>query len=77
MRCAEYQSGQYVPGTGEGPDFPHGMLEAITRLRASDHACDWLGDAFVDGFSATREAQEAEFQAKVPDTELRRFFELG
>ncbi len=67
----------YVPGTGKGPDFPRQMRDAIPRLRASEHARDWLGDAFVDGFSATRAAQEAEFQAKVPDTELHRFFELG
>ena len=67
----------YVPGTGEGPDYSRSMLAAIAALRGSDHARDWLGDVFVDGFSATREAQEAEFQVKIPDTELRRFFELG
>lgn len=67
----------YVPGTGHGPDYPRQMPEAITRLQGAAHARDWLGDAFVDGFCATRTAQEAEFQAKVPDTELQRFFELG
>ena len=67
----------YVPGVGEGPEFAQSMPEAITRLRQSDHARDWLGKAFVDGFSATRAAQEAAFRTKVPDTELRRFFELG
>lgn len=67
----------YVPGTGHGPSYPRAMPEAISRLHASKHARDWLGDAFVDSFTATRTAQEAEFQAKVPDTELQRFFELG
>ncbi len=67
----------YVPGVASGPDFARTMPEAIARLRASDHAADWLGKVFVAGFSATREAQEAAFRGKVPDTELRRFFELG
>jgi len=67
----------YVPGTGHGPEYPRLMSEAIKRLHGAAHARDWLGDAFVDGFCATRAAQEAEFQAKVPDTELQRFFELG
>lgn len=67
----------YVPGVGHGADFPRLMRDSIAGFRASGLARDWLGNAFVDGFSATREAQEAEFQAKVSDTELRRFFELG
>ena len=74
---AQTKGNGYVPGTGSGPDFPRLMSEAIARLQGSAHARDWLGDAFVDGFTATRAAQEAEFQAKVPDTELYRFFELG
>jgi len=73
----ETKGNGYVPGAGHGPDYSRNMLESISKLRGSAHARDWLGDVFVDGFSATREAQESEFQAKVPDTELQRFFELG
>ncbi len=58
-------------------DFARSMSEAITRLRASAFARDWLGDRFVDGFTATRESQHDEFRKKVPDVELQRFFDLG
>lgn len=58
-------------------DFARSMPEAIARLRASAFARDWLGDRFVDGFTATREAQHDEFRRKVPDVELQRFFDLG
>jgi glutamine synthetase len=58
-------------------DFARSMPEAIERLRASDFAHDWLGDRFVDGFTATRESQYDEFRRKVPDVELERFFDLG
>jgi glutamine synthetase len=58
-------------------DFARSMPEAIQRLRGSDFARDWLGPRFVDGFTATREAQHDEFRRKVPDVELQRFFDLG
>lgn len=58
-------------------DFARSMPEAISRLRASAFARDWLGDRFVDGFAATRESQHDEFRRKVPDVELQRFFDLG
>jgi glutamine synthetase len=58
-------------------DFARSMPEAINRLRASAFARDWLGDRFVDGFTATRESQHDEFRKKVPDVELQRFFDLG
>ncbi|MFN3993765.1 MAG: glutamine synthetase family protein [Tabrizicola flagellatus] len=58
-------------------DFARSMPEAIERLRGSAFARDWLGDRFVDGFTATREAQHDEFRRKVPDVELQRFFDLG
>jgi glutamine synthetase len=58
-------------------DFARSMPEAIKRLRASAFARDWLGDRFVDGFTATRESQHDEFRKKVPDVELQRFFDLG
>ena len=58
-------------------DFARAMPQAIERLRGSAFARDWLGDAFVEGFAATREHQFNEFAAKVPDVELQRFFDLG
>lgn len=57
--------------------FPRTMHEAIERLRGSAFARAWLGDRFVEGFAATREAQMNEFARKVPDVELARFFELS
>lgn len=58
-------------------DFARSMPDAISRLRGSAFARDWLGDRFVDGFTATRESQHDEFRRKVPDVELQRFFDLG
>ncbi len=57
--------------------FPRTMVAAIDQFRNSIFAREWLGDMFVDGFTATRECQEMEFRSKVPDTEKQRFFELG
>lgn len=58
-------------------DFARSMPEAIARLRGSDFAKDWLGERFVEAFSATRQCQYDEFCKKVPDVELARFFDLG
>jgi glutamine synthetase len=67
----------YVPGICIGPDYVRTISEATDKLRASKLARSWLGENFVEGFCATREAQEKEFRSKVPDVELMRFFELG
>lgn len=61
----------------EGPDFARSMPDAIDRLRGSAFARNWLGDRFVDAFSATRQSQYDQFRKKVPDVELQRFFDLG
>ena len=58
-------------------DFARSMPEAIDRLRGSAFAKDWLGERFVETFTATREYQHNEFRKKVPDVELARFFDLG
>ncbi|MGV8988480.1 MAG: glutamine synthetase family protein [Cypionkella sp.] len=58
-------------------DFARSMPEAIVRLRGSAFARNWLGDRFVEAFSATRQCQHDEFRKKVPDVELQRFFDLG
>lgn len=57
--------------------FPRTMVESIASFRRSAFAREWLGDRFVETFSATREAQMQEFATKVPDVELARFFELS
>ncbi|HMM62510.1 MAG TPA: glutamine synthetase family protein [Mesorhizobium sp.] len=67
----------YAQDIDPGLLFPRTMHEAIGRFRASAFARKWFGDRFVDGFSATREAQMHEFARKVPDVELARFFELS
>lgn len=58
-------------------DFARSMPEAIERLRGSAFAKDWLGERFVEAFTATRQCQYDEFARKVPDVELERFFDLG
>ncbi len=58
-------------------DFARSMPEAIERLRGSEFARDWLGQRFVDAFTATRQSQYDEFRRRVPDVELERFFDLG
>lgn len=60
----------------EEVQFPSTILESIANLRASQCARKWLGDPFVEAYAGSRESQEAEFRAKIPDTELMRFFEL-
>lgn len=61
----------------DGPSYARSMSEAIDRLAASDFAKDWLGVPFVEAFTTSRRSQYGEFQAKVPDVELARFFDLG
>lgn len=58
-------------------DFARSMPEAVDRLRGSAFAKDWLGERFVQAFTATRQGQYDEFRRKVPDVELERFFDLG
>ncbi len=67
----------YVPSEEEPRGYPRTMLDALSALQGSVFAREWLGDAFVDGFTATRQSQIEAFMNMVPDTELRRFFELG
>lgn len=67
----------YVPSEGEVKEYPNTIVDAIASMRQSTFARTWFGDIFVDGYSATRESQEGAFRNMVPDTELRRFFELA
>jgi len=56
--------------------FPRSLWGAAQRLKASEVARDWFGDAFVDHFAATREWEEREFRKHITDWELERYFEI-
>jgi glutamine synthetase len=56
--------------------FPRTLSEAAARLRASEVARDWFGDAFVEHFAATREWEDRQYRAAITDWELRRYFEI-
>ena len=56
--------------------FPRTLWCAAQRLKASEVARDWFGDAFVDHFAATREWEEREFRKHITDWELERYFEI-
>lgn len=56
--------------------LPSHLREAAALLRASRLARDWLGDAFVDHFSATREWEAREYERHVNDWQLARYFEI-
>lgn len=56
--------------------FPNSLAEAAGRLRRSSMAREWLGDAFVEHFAASREAEVAAQRAHVSDWELHRYYEM-
>lgn len=67
----------YAPDAAHGPALARDIGSAIAALRGSAFARTWLGDGFVDGFTATRSAQVDQFEDKTLIDERRRFFELG
>lgn len=66
----------YTADLPEALRFPTSLAEAAARLRASAMARAWFGDAFVDHFATTREAEVAAQRAHVSDWELHRYFEM-
>ena len=56
--------------------FPGTLMEAARKLKASEAARDWFGDAFVEHYAATREWEEREFRKHITDWELDRYFEI-
>jgi glutamine synthetase len=56
--------------------FPASLADAAARLRRSDMAREWFGDAFVEHFATSREAEVAAQRAHVSDWELHRYFEM-
>jgi len=69
-----------IHGCNEGaddiPEAPRSLIETTRALRQSRIARDWLGDAFVDHYCATREWEWRQWQDGVTDWELRRYFEI-
>jgi glutamine synthetase len=67
-------------GTNQGaedvPRAPRTLIETTRIFQQSKVARDWLGDEFVDHFSATREWEWRQWLDGVTDWELRRYFEI-
>lgn len=69
-----------ITGTNRGaegvPPAPRSLIETTRNFRQSAIARDWLGDAFVEHFAATREWEWRQWQDGVTDWELKRYFEI-
>ena len=69
-----------ILGTNQGADSiaraPRTLIETTRIFRQSEIARDWLGDAFVDHFAATREWEWRQWLDAVTDWELKRYFEI-
>lgn len=63
-------------GTGGTPRAPRSLIETTRIFQGSAIARDWLGDEFVDHFSATREWEWRQWQDAVTDWEMKRYFEI-
>lgn len=56
--------------------LPRDLHSAAEALRGSAMARDWFGDAFVDHYASTRIWEQREFQKRVSDWEMARYFEI-
>ncbi|MBE9538733.1 MAG: glutamine synthetase [Proteobacteria bacterium] len=56
--------------------LPTTLWDAAQLFKKSTVASDWLGEAFVAHFAATREWEEREFRRHITDWELQRYFEI-
>ena len=69
-----------ITGTNQGsekiPRAPRTLIETTRNFQKSEVARDWLGDDFVDHFSATREWEWRQWLDGVTDWELKRYFEI-
>lgn len=63
-------------GAEDMPRAPRSLIEATRAFKDSAVARDWLGDAFVDHFAATREWEWRQWQDAVTDWERERYFEI-
>jgi glutamine synthetase len=69
-----------ITGTNQGaediPRAPRSLIETTRIFRRSEVARDWLGDAFVEHFAATRDWEWRQWQDAVTDWEMKRYFEI-
>jgi len=69
-----------ITGTNQGaeevPRAPRTLIETTRTFARSAIARDWLGDAFVDHFAATREWEWRQWLDAVTDWELKRYLEI-
>ncbi|MEC9092686.1 MAG: glutamine synthetase family protein, partial [Planctomycetota bacterium] len=56
--------------------LPPNLLEASEAMRNSSIAKELFGDVFVEHFCNTRQWEWIQFQSKVTDWELKRYFEI-
>ena len=56
--------------------LPVTLWDAAQRLKASNMAREYFGDAFVEHFAASREWEEREFRKHISQWELERYFEI-
>ena len=61
---------------GQSERNPRTLDEATQRFATSATACDWLGERFVQHFSATRRWEWEQYQMAVTDWELKRYLEI-
>ena len=73
---AEVEGNAYEKKFPKRLALPRTLMESAQRLRASKAAREWLGDAFVDHYAATREWEEREFRKHITDWEMERYFEI-
>ncbi len=57
-------------------NLPRTLWDAAQRLKRSQVAREWLGEAFIEHFVATREWEEREFRRHITDWEMDRYFEI-
>ena len=73
---APVQGNAYEQKFPKRMQLPSTLWEAAQRLKKSEMAREWFGDAFVDHYAATREWEEREFRKHITDWELERYFEI-
>ncbi|WP_018691431.1 glutamine synthetase family protein [Algicola sagamiensis] len=56
--------------------LPKTLFEAAQNLKKSEVALEYLGESFVQHFSASREWEEREYRKHISDWELDRYFEI-
>ena len=69
-----------ITGTNVGAEniarAPRTLIETTRIFQRSTIARDWLGDGFVDHFSATRDWEWRQWLDGVTDWEMKRYFEI-